>query len=119
VYYGYQIIGEESDLNPGSVQPPDLLGSPGNGNDVPYWESIGFTGIVTNKSDDKKWNSIKNSVSAGVKSYNGGTVLHVSAWPGDCTFINAFVWDGSFQTDPDGDKVRPAENVGGDYYFYK
>ena len=115
--YGYQIIGYESDFKAGDLLAVNVLESPGQGNDVAYWESIGITGTIISSDKDPEWLRIRDALEpgAGVALLNGGQTLVVSATPPPgCTFVNAFIWDGSFG----GDKVEPAVLIDGKYYFF-
>jgi hypothetical protein len=91
------------------------LASPGNGNDIPYWASKGFTGIIRSGS---AWDTLAAGISAGKTTLSGKQVLVLNSWPSGSTLIDAFVFDGSFHFDADGDKFRDAVLISGKYYFY-
>jgi hypothetical protein len=119
-YLGYQIIGAQSDLKRGSVMSPEHVGSPGQGNNVPYWQANGYAAvpIIVSDGEDPKWKTTRAQISAGVTTLNGAQVLVLNSYPASCSLLNAYIWDGSFQKDPDGDKVRAAYFIDGKYYFY-
>jgi hypothetical protein len=122
-YLGYQIIGAESSptLKKGQVVSPVQVGSPGDGNDVPYWQANGYghVDLIVNDGQDPAWTTIRNQIVAGTTRLSNVQVLVLDSYPASCQLLNAHIWDGSFQTDPDGDKARPAYFIDGNYYFYK
>ena len=95
-----------------------VLGAPGLGNDVAYLLTHGYAGKTIIRSGTR-WTAKKSLIHVGQVRYPGTavTVLVLSAWPD--TLQGAWTFDGSFQFDPDHDKVRNATLTAGKYYFYK
>ena len=112
--YGYQ------------VSATGVIGTLGKGNDIPYLDAkLGAGTYITKDSGGSTvWSTLKSTFSSSVGTYNDGTQLLraiVVTLPagGAVQEAASYIFDGSFQGDPDGDKFRDAVESGQTLYFIK
>ena len=112
--YGYQVTDD------------GVIGSLGGGNDIPYLNSK--LGVGTYLTKDAKgstaWSTLKSSFSAAVGTYIDGSrllraIIVTLPAGGDVMEAASYIFDGSFQKDPDGDKFRDAIEAGQTLFFIK
>lgn len=94
------------------------VASLGVGNDLAWLLRHGYAGQTIVRTG-AAWDALRVHIVVNQVKFPGTSVqvLVLSAWPG--VLQGAWTWDGSFQTDPDRDKVRNSVLQGGKYYFYK